>query len=215
MDQTEDTAKEKEFERQVATLLAKGYPKAAGKSDEEFIKLLAPLKEKIKTAKHADIDLVNGHLPFVIVVTSDLVPTHTAMSHVVREGKMGFTKLYPHEPTDFTTIDSVPIPPDNVYLLMDIDRGRDTLNIRPEEALRTIQRDGRSPLTIDEGVAIVTQFPDFLMKNNCFSLLASRHAGDQRVPAIWINAAKQPNLGWCWDRNPHTWLGSASCGGRI
>ncbi len=22
-------------------------------------------------------------------------------------------------------------------------------------------------------------------------------------------------LGWCWDDNPHTWLGSASCGRRL
>lgn len=53
---------------------------------------------------------------------------------------------------------------------------------------------------------------EFLMKNNCFSLLASRHPGDKRVPAIWINAQKQPNLGWCRVGNPHTWHGSASAG---
>jgi hypothetical protein len=39
--------------------------------------------------------------------------------------------------------------------------------------------------------------------------------GNQTVPAIWINSEKHPNLGWCWDRNPHTWLGSASCIGRV
>ncbi len=80
---------------------------------------------------------------------------------------------------------------------------------------KRLDRPNRSPLTIDEGVAIVTQFPEFLMKNNCFSLLASRHTGNQRVPAIWINANKNPNLGWCWDGNPHTWLGSASCSNRL
>ena len=21
----------------------------------------------------------------------------------------------------------------------------------------------------------------------------------------------RPKLGWCWDRNPHSWLGAASC----
>jgi len=73
----------------------------------------------------------------------------------------------------------------------------------------------RFPLTIDEGIALITQFPEFLIKNNCFSLLASRTGKDQRVPAIWINANKQANLGWCWDRNPHIWLGSASCEKRV
>ena len=68
--------------------------------------------------------------------------------------------------------------------------------------LETIQNAKHSPLTIDEGIAILTHFPDFLVKNNCFSLLASR-CGDKRVPALWIsaNAAK---LGWCWNGNLHT-----------
>ncbi|WP_407937642.1 DUF5701 family protein [Mycobacteroides franklinii] len=35
-----------------------------------------------------------------------------------------------------------------------------------------------------------------------------------RVPAIWISDGR-PKLGWCWDRNPHTWLGMASCRGRV
>jgi len=49
---------------------------------------------------------------------------------------------------------------------------------------------GHLAFVIDEGVAIISQFPEFLIKNNCFSLLASRHHGDQRVPAIWINSRK-------------------------
>ncbi|MGQ0669203.1 MAG: DUF5701 family protein [Actinomycetota bacterium] len=24
-----------------------------------------------------------------------------------------------------------------------------------------------------------------------------------------------PRLGWCWAGNPHTWLGSASCGAGV
>ena len=88
-------------------------------------------------------------------------------------------------------------------------------NFTPAAALESITAQGRSPLTIDEGVAIMTHFADFLMKNNCFSLLASRHEGDQRVPAIWITAEKRPRLGWCWNGNPHTWLGSASAGSRV
>jgi hypothetical protein len=101
------------------------------------------------------------------------------------------------------------------YLLVNIDRGKENINLAPNQALPLLQKASRSPLTIDEGVAIVTHYPDFLRKNNCFSLLASRHSGDQRVPALWINSQKSPNLGWCWNGNPHTWLGSASCTTRL
>jgi hypothetical protein len=206
---------EKEFDRQVENLLHKGYPETTGLTKEEFLKYVLPLKEKVVGEKLPEANLEKGILPFVIVVTSELIPADQMMAKVERDGKPGITKLFPHEPTDFAPIESVQVPKTPVYLLIDIDRGKEFLNIRPEDAFKTIQKAGRSPLTIDEGISIVTQFPDFLIKNNCFSLLASRHTGDQRVPAIWINSHKQPNLGWCWDRNPHTWLGSASCAKRM
>ncbi len=205
----------KEFDRQVNNLLQKGYPEAAGVLAEEFLKHIEPLKERIEELAPTEIDVENGQLPFVIVIKRDFVPAEKAMSLVEREGKKGTTKMYPREPNDFKIIDGVSIPNGLAYLLVDIDRGKGSINITPSEALKMIKNENRSPLTIDEGVAIVTQCPGFLIKNNCFSLLASRYSGDKRVPAIWINNERRSNLGWCWDGNPHTWLGSASCGNRI
>lgn len=203
-----------EFQRQVKNLLKNKFLKTAGISEEEFTKHIEPLKRGLDKVTNSEIDLEKGHLPFVLVVKSDLIPTEKAMANVEREGKKGVTKLYPHQPKDFQVIKDVIIPKSPIYLLIDIDRGKETINLPPQEALGIIQKENRSPLTIDEGVAIMLQFPEFLIKNNCFSLLGSRHIGDQRVPAIWINSNKNPNLGWCWDGNPHTWLGSASCSER-
>jgi len=205
----------KEFDRQVNNLLQKGYPEAAGVSAEEFLKPIEPLKERMGELALPEIDLEQGQLPMVIVVKSDWVAAEKAMSLVEREGKKGFTKMYPREPKDFKIIDGVSIPNGPAYLLADIDRGKGSLNVTPGEALKMIKNENRSPLTIEEGIAIVTQYPEFLMKNNCFSLLASRHVGDKRVPAIWINSQGRSNLGWCWEGNPHTWLGSASCASRV
>jgi hypothetical protein len=205
----------KEFDRQANNLLSKGYPAAAGMSAGEFLKHIEPLEEVLGELVVPQIDLEQGQLPFVIVVKSDLVATEKAMSLVERESKKGFAKLYPRQPEDFKPIDGVRIPNGLGYLLVDIDRGRGSINVIPSEALKLINNGNRFPLTIDEGVAIVTHYPEFLSKNNCFSLLASRCSGDKRVPAIWINRERRPNLGWCWDGNPHTWLGSASCGRRI
>lgn len=204
-----------EFDRQVEHLLQKGYHKLAGLSKKVFLQHIEPLRQHVTSITAPEIDLEHGTLPFVIVVKSDLIASKDAMSLVERGGKHGVDSMRPHEPHDFTTIDAVTIPDGAAYLLVDIDRGKDTRNAPPSEALKTIQKAKRSPLTIDEGIAVVTHFPDFLKKNNCFSLLASRVAGNQRVPAMWINAQKHPNLGWCWDGNPHTWLGSASCVVRI
>ncbi len=204
-----------EFKRQAQRLIQSGYPEIAGLTPAQFSKRLEPLKRTIQDLSMPDLDIERGRLPFVIVVTSELVPTDRAMTLAEKDGNPGVTKLFPHQPKDFDPIEFVTVPDAAMYLLVDIDRGQHTLNLPPNEAMKLILSDNRSPLTIDEGVAIITQFPDFLFKNNCFSLLGSRHAGDKRVPAIWINAAKCPHLGWCWAGNPHTWLGSASCRDRI
>lgn len=204
-----------EFDRQLDNLIEKGYPAVAGRSVDDFVRLVSPLKEKLANLVVGEEDFESGYLPFVIVIKGDVVPLETAMERVEREGKPGITKLFPREPQDFQPIDGVAIPDQSAYLLVDIDRGKDNINLPPNQAMKLITDAGRSPLTIDEGIAVVTQYPEFLMKNNCFSLLASRHTTDKRVPAIWINGKKHPNLGWCWDGNPHTWLGSASCVSRL
>lgn len=202
------------FEIQVETLLQRGYATAAGTTERAFRKRLAELIPFVENIRLVPCDCANGHLPFVIVIRKDIVPADAAMSKVVRNGRSGHVAMQPVRPDDFAPIESVSVPDGFAYLLVDIDRGGKTLNVRPEDALKYIRKKRRSPLTIDEGIAIVIQHPDFLQKNNCFSLLASRRA-DQRVPAIWIDGDKRPKLGWCWDRNPHTWLGSASCKLRI
>lgn len=204
-----------EFDRQVGNLLEKEYPRAAGLSEEEFLALVLPLKPLVQSLDGVPIDYGSGRLPFVLVVSRRLVPIDFSMSQVSLNGRTGIIKLFPLGPTDFQTISNVAVPENHVYILVDIDRGMDTRNLPPSEAFTLIESRYRSPLIIEEGIAIVTHFPDFLMKNNCFSLLASRTGKDQRVPAIWINGQKEPNLGWCWNGNPHTWLGSASCARRV
>ncbi|HRI05556.1 MAG TPA: DUF5701 family protein [Candidatus Dojkabacteria bacterium] len=204
-----------EFDHQVNNLISKGYPQLAQQTEEQFVSSLIPLKEKLASFDLKEKDLENGYLPFIVVVQINNVNLEKLVALIQKDGKSGVTKLFPLQTKDFQTVNETEIPNTRAYLLIDIDRGKETLNIAPNAAMKIIKESHRSPLTIEEGVAIVTHYPEYLMKNNCFSLLASRHPGDKRVPAIWINAQKQANLGWCWDGNPHTWLGSASCRHRI
>ena len=127
-------------------------------------------------------------------------------------GKPGFTDMEPGDLDRFRPIDGVAVPPGPAYLALDLDTGADTLNVTPDDALETITGQHRSPLTLAEGLALVTHFPELLGSQNCFSMLGSR-CGDRRVTAMWISGGR-PRLGWCWAGNPHTWLGSAS-GGRV
>ena len=47
----------------------------------------------------------------------------------------------------------VPVP---AYLLVGVDRGEEFCGVPPEDALPVIRGRGRTPLTIDEGIALVT-----------------------------------------------------------
>ena len=203
----------KEFDRQVEHLIQKGYPKAAGVKAKDFLKHIEPLKERIRTVSKREKEAKQGRVPFVIVVKNNLVAGEKAMSLVEREYKKGFTVMDADEIKSFKPLESVRIPTDAAYLVVDIDTGKETLNITPDKALKIIEKGNRSPLTIDEGIALLTHHPEILMRNGGFSLPGSR-CGDRRVTALWISRGR-PKLGWCWAGNPHRWLGSASCRRRV
>jgi hypothetical protein len=157
-------------------------------------------------------ELEEGHIPFVIVLKSGWVASEKAMESVERNGKKGFSVMEAEDLKRFQPIESVTLPDGLAYLALDMDTGKETLNVTPDKALETLQEENRSPLTIEEGIALITHYPEVLKKNNCFSLPGSR-CGDRRVAALWISEGR-PKLGWCWAGNPHTWLGSASCKSR-
>ena len=144
----------------------------------------------------------------------EVLPVADAAARIEREGKpVVLGHLEAEELSSFEPIEAIELPDAPAYLALDVDLGEASRNIRPEDALEEILAAGRSPLTIDEGIALMLQQPSAIAPNWGFSMAGSRR-GDQRVPALWISE-KRPKLGWCWDRNPHTWLGTASCAGRV
>lgn len=199
-----------EFDRQVDKLIQSGIPKHADISTEDFSSLLSPLREKVTTIKS------ERQFPFIIVIKNSLISAEKIMSCIEIKGHQGEVRMTPLAPDDFSPIENLGIPDMDVYLLTDVDTEQKTLNLTPHTALEVIRKENRYPLTIDEGISLLFQFPEVLTdkkKYNCFSASGSRR-NDQRVPAFWLSY-KKPRLGWCWDNNPHAWLGSASCGGRI
>ena len=191
---------EEEFQRQVNNIL-----------DIQELSLVDEIQSNLQELKEKAIHLnISSEIPFVIVVKSSLVSNDVLMNKVIYKGQNGYINMDPSHPNDFKPISNLDIPDKSIYLITDIDTGKDdTLNVTPFNALKLISNKGRSPLTIDEGVSLLFQYPDIIKTKNAFSLLASRKEG-KMVPAIWISY-KKPRLGWCWENNPHTWLGPASC----
>lgn len=194
--------------RQVETLVRLGYPAMFAMPEHEFTASLAELDRHAPAAQEDR----PGRIAFLVVINSPRAPVSATLPLAQRQGKTPVEKLFPKSPDDFTVIPQVKLPHGEAYLLIDVDRGSDFLNVTPDDAQAAIAKAGRSPLTVSEGIALLTHAPDLLQPNNCFSLLASR-CGDQRVPALWLSEGR-PKLGWCWAGNPHTWLGSASGGRR-
>lgn len=200
-----------EFDRQVQLLVDLAYPALTSTSVPQFKAALEPLLEAVNEARQRSTAVSpEDHVPFVIVVAA--APPAAAAERMTLGTKPAVLMLSAEEIHRFTPIAVTSVPTGFGYVLSDVDTGSEFCGVRPADALPVITRRARTPLTIAEGVALVTQRPDMLRKNKCFSLLASR-CGDKRVPAIWISAGA-PKLGWCWDGNPHTWLGSASAAAR-
>lgn len=201
-----------EFDRQVETLINLEYPKLAGLAPEQFNALVAPLRELATSGRAHRYEPEAGHVPFLLVLTRHVVPIERTLPRTTLHGKRkpGFVdkSFEPGALERFVAIKQADNADQRVYLLFGVERGEEFCGAVPVDAMEVIAARGRTLLTIEEGIALITHFPALLVKNKCFSLGGSR-SGDRRVPAIWISQ-NAPKLGWCWERNPHTWLGMAS-----
>jgi hypothetical protein len=190
-----------ELHRQTDVLVEQGYPALAGLTEQALRDLVAPLERLVPDE------------PFLLVVSGDLVPLDRLIERTALKGKPGFTTMQADDVRAFRPIADLHLPDSPVYLLADVDTGRETLNVTPDDALPQIRAAGRTPLTLDEGLAVAAQHPQWLRERNCFEMLGSR-AGDKRVTGIWLSKGA-PRLGWCWAGNPHTWLGMATAARRV
>ena len=202
------------LERQTTHLLDNGFHVLCGLPEAEFLAEMARLAALLETVGEIPI---SGNVPLSIAFRPGLVSLDDAMARITAKSAQGVVEMTPLSPDAFRAIDGIQIPPGEFYLLLDIDTGRDLLNVSPRDCLAIIRDRGRTPLTMEEGVALTTQHPELLTdrKNyNCIQMPGSRKAGDQRVPSIWFSKGR-PRLGWCWDRNIHTWLATASAALRV
>jgi hypothetical protein len=198
------TEAELEFDRQVDALTLTGLPDLLDLQESCFRASLEPLRDLLPPVED------DAGIPFVVVVPG--LPVRPVLQSVHAVGGSGFTTMEDDDLARFRPLPELSIPA-GPYLLLDVDPGADTLNERPVDVLPRMTAAGRSPLTVAEGLAVLVADPGVLRSRNCFSLLGSR-AGDKRVPALWVSA-RRPRLGWCYEGAPHTWLGSASCAGRL
>ena len=165
----------------------------------------------------------------LLAVHPAVAPASVLTSLLRRADKPGFVVVDMADVDSFGPIDGISVPNGPVYLAQRPDRGDEMANWSPDEALPAILGAGRSPLLLTEGIAWLLQRVEVLERGRCFMTIGSRlrrpdGRGDARTPAIWISGGtgrdgaanrNAPKVGWCWAGNRHTWLGFASCAGRV
>jgi len=195
---------EKEFNRQVQTFLDKEFPKHAGIREDIFLYIVMPLKEYL--IKLSEMEFEEGHIPFIIVVGEKLLSLEKQISLMEVGGKKGFTAL---NLLELKTADGVEIPESLAYLAVDVENGKVMLGKSADEAVKQFKKEGRSPLTAEQGVAIILQHPEIL-KDHYMDLPGSRRGGDY-VAFLWLYGGR-PELYWNLVSNtPGAKWGSASC----
>jgi Family of unknown function (DUF5701) len=128
------TAGGEEFDRQVATLLERGYPAAAGLSEPAFTARLVRLRAAAERLDGAS-DPASGSARFVIVVRGALVPAAAAIALVRRRGRAGFLAMLTRaELETFAPIEPVELPGGAAYLIRDVDNGAASRNVTPDDA---------------------------------------------------------------------------------
>jgi hypothetical protein len=214
-----------ELDRQVEAYLALGVAALHGWDAAALRAAVAPLAAALRAETGPDRDRPvvlppprpgaepTDQVPFVLVLDPGTALVNATAPAMRRGARLGVSVIDDEEMSGYRPLPELDLPSTGPYLLTGIETGTELCGVRPEDALVTVRERGRTPLTIAEGLALVAVRPDMLRPNRCFSLMGSR-AANQRVPAVWISE-RRAKLGWCWDRNPHTWLGAASAAGRF
>lgn len=190
-----------EATKQLDRIVALGYPDVADMSADAFRALARPL---IRALENSDL----GE-NILLVPTRELVTPESLIARTSIDRMAGFTTMPPRDIVSFLPTSGFEPPEGPFYLVIEPHTGTCYVNREPDVARKLIESDERLPLTLEEGLAIATQHPEWLLEKNGFNLLGSRSA-DGRVPSVWMSQSA-PRLGAVWPNSRHTWLGNAYC----
>ncbi len=190
-----------EAQKQLDRIVALGYPDVADMSAASFRALAAPL---IRALESSDLGS-----DILLVPTRELVSPESLIARTSIYRMAGFTTMPPRDIASFQPQAGFEPPEGPFYLVIEPHTGTCYVNREPDVARKLIDSDERIPLTLEEGLAIATQHPEWLLEKNGFNLLGSR-SNDGRVPSIWMSQ-NAPRLGAVWPNSRHTWLGNAYC----
>jgi hypothetical protein len=118
-----------EFDRQVHNLVERDCPTMARLTPEQFSALVTPLRDLATDIGHGVRAPDTGRVPFLLVVTREVVPIERTMARTALRGKTdpGFVdrSFEPGALERFVAVKETGIPDRRAYLLLDVERGEE------------------------------------------------------------------------------------------
>lgn len=151
---------------QAQEIIGKGYLPYCGKSEAEFLnEYIAPLAKKIHTPEYElpnfEKVLAVGRIPLLLVLPLNLVPAGAQVYRIELDGEHGDTFSVTNPEFDNLT-NAVIRYEGNPCLILDVDNGRCKLGKSASEAMTELEREGRFPLVVAEGISLLTHYPETL-----------------------------------------------------
>ena len=147
-----------EASRQLDRIVALGYADVADMSEDAFRALAQPL---IAALEHSDL---GGDI--LLIPTRELVSPESLIARTSINRMAGFTTMPPRDIASFLPQDGFTPPEGPFYLVVEPHTGTCYINREPDVARKLIDSDERLPLTLEEGLAIATQHPEWLLEKN-------------------------------------------------
>jgi hypothetical protein len=225
-------AKQQLFNKQLSRIIERKFHKIANLSKNDFINhYIMPLKE---LTVECQAEIRENRIPFLIVVPHNIVPLSYQIDSI-REITDEKPLEYIIKPEWFENAKGVSTP-DKPYLLLDVETGYAMKNITPKKSVETFNSQGRFALTIDEGLALITHFPEVLEShwiNLPGSVLIHKMAGQDAmkrgmqgalppgfglatfIPTLCYKYYNSLRLYYFEEMTETPYSGSASCGHRL
>jgi hypothetical protein len=222
------------FLSQVNRILNRKFYSAAGLSENDFLKnYLTPLEQLLKESFASRMMKVN-RIPILIVVPRNIVSLSYQLKSI-RESIKDTLLEYIIQPEWFKNAEGV-LTPDKPYLLLDVETGYEMINTAPKRCVEAFNEAGRFALTMDEGLAIVTHFPEVLASHwvdlpgsklihHLAGQDAQRRGASDALPPGFAKTTFVPTLNYKYynslrlnyvsEDNETPYSGSASCAQRL
>ena len=222
------------FSQQINTIRERKFHVPTGLSESDFIdRHIMPLEQLlVNNDKVAKID--ESRIPILVVVPHTIVPLSYQLERI-RQSINDIQLEHIIKPEWFENAKGVSTP-DKPYLLLDVETGYAMKNTTPKKCVQTFTSAGRSALTIDEGIALISHFPEVLeshwvdlpgsvlihkfvgedvMKRGMLSSLPPAFAKATFVPTLNYLYYNYLRLYYIYEVTVTPYSGSASCGNRL